>query len=168
VRDGPVWTSGGVTAGIDLALAMVAADLGEAVARRVAQIMVVYFRRPGGQSQFSALSELAGDPAFTPLLDWIRQNLSLNLTVEVLAARAGMSPRNFSRAFRQRVGVSPAKAVERLRLEVARARVEGSRDPVEAIARGVGFGDAERMRRAFVRAFDQPPQALRRLAQCGG
>jgi transcriptional regulator GlxA family with amidase domain len=164
IRDGAVWTSAGITAGIDLALALVAEDLGERIARAVAQDMVVYYRRPGGQSQFSALAELGGGgSAFALLLDWIRANLAQRLTVEVMAERAGMSPRNFSRAFVRAIGVSPARAVERLRLEVARERVENSQMPIEAIARATGFHDPERMRRAFVRAFGQPAQAMRRI-----
>ncbi len=168
IRDGHVWTSAGITAGIDLSLALIAEDLGEDVARRVAQDMVVYYRRPGGQSQFSALAELGGDSTpFAPLLDWIRAHLDQRLTVEVLAAQAAMSPRNFSRAFTREMGMSPAKAVERLRLEVARERVESSAAPIEEIAAALGFHDPERMRRAFLRAFGQPPQAMRRIARKG-
>lgn len=126
--------------------------------------MVVYYRRPGGQSQFSALAELGGDvTAFSPLFDWMRANLSQRLTIEELSVRMAMSPRNFSRAFTRDVGVGPAKAVEWMRLEAARERVENSREPIERIAVTTGFHDPERMRRAFVRAFGQPPQALRRL-----
>jgi len=166
IRDGHVWTSAGITAGIDLSLALVAQDLGEDIARRVAQDMVVYYRRPGGQSQFSALAELGGETApFAPLLDWIRARLDQRLTVETLAAQAGMSPRNFSRAFVREMGLSPAKAVERLRLEVAREQVENSPAPIEQIAAKLGFHDPERMRRAFLRAFGQPPQAMRRIAR---
>jgi transcriptional regulator GlxA family with amidase domain len=102
---------------------------------------------------------------FTHLLAWARERLDEALTVEDLAARANMSPRNFARAFTAETGVTPAKAVERLRLEAARERVEHSAEPIEGVARDVGFGDPERMRRAFVRAFGQPPQALRRLAR---
>lgn len=164
IRDGKIWTSAGISAGIDLALALVAEDLGEAVAKRVAQQMVVYYRRPGGQSQFSALVELGGDTtAFAPLFGYMRAHLSERLTVEQLAERMAMSPRNFARAFVREVGVSPAKALERLRLDVARERVETSREPVEQIAASTGFHDPERMRRAFVRHFGQPPQAMRRL-----
>lgn len=163
VRDGSIWTSGGVSAGIDLALALIADDLGEQIARQVAQDMVVYYRRPGGQSQFSALAELGGEEsAFSSLLEWIRSHLSERLTVEILADHMAMSPRNFSRAFARAIGVSPAKAVERLRLEAARERVENSQDPIEWVASTTGFGDPERMRRAFIRAFGQPPQGLRR------
>ena len=168
VRDGTIWTSGGVSAGIDLALALIAEDLGEPVARRVAQEMVVYFRRPGGQSQFSALAELGGEEtAFSPLLDWIRSHLSDRLTVDRMAEHMAMSPRNFSRTFVRNMGVSPAKAVERVRLEAARERVENSREPLEQVASSTGFGNPERMRRAFIRAFGQPPQGLRRVRDQG-
>ncbi|MBZ9935276.1 helix-turn-helix domain-containing protein [Mesorhizobium sp. BR1-1-16] len=127
--------------------------------------MVVYYRRPGGQSQFSALADLGSDATvFSPLIAYIRSNLSERLAVEQLAERMAMSPRNFSRAFTRIVGVSPAKAVERLRLEVARERVENSREPIEMIASSTGFHDPERMRRAFVRHFGQPPQSLRRAS----
>ena len=142
IRDGHVWTSAGITAGIDLALALIAEDLGEEIARRVAQEMVVYYRRPGGQSQFSALAVLGGqETPFAALLEWIRGHLDQRLTVEVLAEKAAMSPRNFSRAFTRELGVSPARAVERLRLEVARERVEGSPAPIEQIAAALGFHD---------------------------
>ncbi len=164
VHDGAIWTSAGVSAGIDLALALIAEDLGEDIARRVAQEMVVYYRRPGGQSQFSALADLGGDDtAFSSLLDWIRTHLSERLTVERLAERMAMSPRNFSRAFARAIGVSPAKAVERLRLEAARERIENSRETIEQVVAATGFHDAERMRRSFVRAFGQPPQGFQRM-----
>jgi transcriptional regulator GlxA family with amidase domain len=166
VKDGPVWTSAGITAGIDLALAMIAEDLGEEIARRTAQQLVVYRRRPGGQSQFSALLELERpDARFGALLGWARERLAEPLTVERLADRAAMSPRHFARAFVAETGVTPAKAVERLRVEAARERVEAESEPIDRIAGMVGFGDPERMRRAFVRAFGQPPQALRRAAR---
>ncbi|ODU81051.1 GlxA family transcriptional regulator [Novosphingobium sp. SCN 63-17] len=166
IRDGHIWTSAGITAGIDLALALIAQDLGDALAQRVAQDMVVYYRRPGGQSQFSALAELGGDESeFSALLEWIRSHLHERLTVERLAEQAAMSPRNFSRAFSRSMGIGPARVVERLRLEVARERVEHSSMPVEQVARATGFHDPERMRRAFLRAFGQPPQAMRRIAQ---
>ena len=166
VRDGEVWTSAGITAGLDLALAMIEADLGESVARRTAQQLVVYHRRPSGQSQFSALLELdAGGGRFAPLLAWMRENLAEHLTVGRLAERTGMSERNFTRAFLSETRVTPARAVERLRLDAARAAVEDGARPIDTIARAAGFGDPERMRRAFVRAFGQPPQALRRAAR---
>jgi transcriptional regulator GlxA family with amidase domain len=166
VRDGEVWTSAGITAGIDLALAMIEADLGEGVARRTAQQLVVYHRRPSGQSQFSALLALgAGGGRFAPLLAWMREHLGERLTIDRLAERAGMSERNFARAFLSETRLTPAKAVERLRLEAARTAVEDGARPIDVVAREAGFGDPERMRRAFVRAFGQPPQALRRAAR---
>jgi transcriptional regulator GlxA family with amidase domain len=165
VRDGEIWSSAGITAGVDLALALIADDLGEPVARRVAQQLVVYRRRPGGQSQFSALLEMERpEGRFGPLLGWARERLSEALTVERLAERAAMSPRNFARRFAEETGVTPARAIERLRVEAARERVEGGRAPIDAIASAIGFGDPERMRRAFLRAYGQPPQALRRAA----
>jgi len=169
VRDGPVWTSAGITAGIDLALAMIADDLGEEIAKQTAQQLVVYRRRPGGQSQFSALLELERpDARFGALLGWARERLAEPLGVERLADRAAMSPRHFARAFAAETGVTPAKAIERLRIEAARERVESSADAIDRIAERTGFGDPERMRRAFLRAFGQPPQALRRAAQATG
>ena len=166
VKDGQVWSSAGITAGIDLTLAMVAEDLGEAVAKRAAQQLVVYRRRPGGQSQFSALLELdQPDGRFCRLMGWMRERLGEPLGVERLAAEAAMSPRNFARAFLAETGVTPAKAVERLRVEAARERIEAGPEPIDAISVATGFGDAERMRRAFLRAFGQPPRALRRAAR---
>lgn len=166
IKDGPVWTSAGITAGIDLALALIAEDLGEEIARAVAQQLVVYHRRPGGQSQFSALIEMGGHGGrFADLLDWMRGRLGETLTVERLADQAAMSPRHFARTFAADTGLTPAKAVERLRLETARERVEATAEPIDQIACDAGFGDPERMRRAFLRAFGQPPQALRRNAR---
>lgn len=166
IRDGNVWTSGGITAGIDLTLALIEDDLGPEVARRTAQQLVVHQRRPGGQSQFSALVELGGvSGRFAELMDWMRANLSAPLTVEQLAGQAAMSPRNFARAFTAETGTTPAKAVERLRLEAARTAVETSVTPIDRVAEVAGFGDPERMRRAFLRAYGQPPQALRRAAR---
>jgi transcriptional regulator GlxA family with amidase domain len=165
-RDGDVWTSAGITAGIDLSLALVEDDLGPRVARRTAQQLVVHHRRAGGQSQFSALLDTGGvHGRFAELMDWIRERLAEPLSVERLADEAAMSPRHFARAFRAETGLTPAKAVERLRLEAARLRVEGSPEPIDRVAEAVGFGDPERMRRAFLRAFGQPPQALRRAAR---
>jgi transcriptional regulator GlxA family with amidase domain len=163
VRDGNVWTSAGITTGIDLALALIEEDIGPAIARQVAQQLVVHQRRPGGQSQFSALVELGGRTGrFAEMILWMRERLAEKLTVERLADQAAMSPRNFARVFSEEVGMTPAKAVERLRLETARAAVETSSEPLERIAEAAGFGDAGRMRRAFMRGFGQPPQALRR------
>jgi transcriptional regulator GlxA family with amidase domain len=169
VRDGRIWTSAGISAGIDLALALIADDLGEAVATRTAQELVVYYRRPGGQSQFSALLELEGGGGrFAPLLAWAREHLSEPLSVERLADRAAMSARHFARAFAAEAGITPAKAVERLRLEVARERIEAGAEPIDRVAKLTGFGDPERMRRAFIRAFGQPPQSQRRAARGNG
>lgn len=163
IRDGDIWTSAGISAGIDLALALIEDDLGPDVGRRVAQQLVVHRRRPGGQSQFSALVELGGKTGrFVELIHWMRAHLAEPLTVERLAERAAMSPRNFARAFTAETGTTPAKAVERLRLETARAAVETGRASLERIAETTGFGDPGRMRRAFLRGLGQPPQALRR------
>src|SRR5262249_40568326 len=153
----------GITAGIDLALAMISEDLGDTIARRTARQLVVYHRRPGGQSQFSALLELDGAPGrFGTLLGWARERLHEPLNVERLAEQAAMSPRNFARAFAAEIGVTPARAIERLRADAARAQIEAGTESVDRIAAAVGFGDPERMRRAFLRSFGQPPQALRR------
>jgi transcriptional regulator GlxA family with amidase domain len=166
IVDGPVWTSAGMTAGIDLALAMVEQDLGADVARGVAKKLVVYHRRAGGQSQFSALLELEpkSDRVQSALV-YAKRNLNTPLTVEQLAEAAHLSPRQFSRVFRAETGQSPAKAVETLRLEAARLMMEGSRHPIEIVARQTGFADRDRMRRAFLRAYGQPPQVMRRNAR---
>jgi transcriptional regulator GlxA family with amidase domain len=166
VCDGAVWSSAGISAGIDLALAMVAEDFGDAVARDTARQLVLYHRRAGGQSQFSSLLELQAPAGrFAPLLNWIREHLDQKLTVDRLAEQAGMSARHFARAFIAETGSTPSKAVERLRIEVARQRVQSSGEAIEQVAQGTGFRDPERMRRAFIRAFGQPPQALRRAAR---
>ena len=165
IQDGSIWTSAGISAGIDLALALIEDDLGPAIARRTAQQLVVHQRRPGGQSQFSGLVELGGRSGrFVDLIEWMRGRLAEKLTVERLAGRAAMSPRNFARAFASETGTTPAKAVERLRLEAARLAVETGNAPLDRIAEESGFGDAGRMRRAFMRSFGQPPQAIRRAA----
>jgi transcriptional regulator GlxA family with amidase domain len=166
VRDGNVWSSAGITAGIDLALAMVAEDYGDAIVERTARQLVLYHRRSGGQSQFSSLLELkAPTGRFGPLLTWAREHLDARLTVDDLAERAGMSARHFTRAFIAETGTTPSKAIERLRIEVARARVQSSSETIERVAETAGFRDPERMRRAFIRAFGQPPQSLRRAAR---
>src|ERR1700674_1757243 len=166
ISDGPVWTSAGMTGGIDLALAMIEKDLGAEVARAVARKLVVYHRRAGGQSQFSALLELEPkSDRIQSALAYAKGNLASPLTVEQLAEAAHLSPRQFSRAFRAETGQSPAKAVENLRVEAARLMMEQSRHPIDVIARQTGFADRDRMRRAFLRAFGQPPQAIRRNAR---
>ena len=166
VRDGQIWSSAGITAGIDLALAMVAEDHGDEVVQKTARQLVLYHRRSGGQSQFSSLLELkAPTGRFGPLLTWAREHLDAKLSVDDLAERAGMSARHFTRAFIAETGTTPSKAVERLRIEVARQRVQSSSEAIERVAETTGFRDPERMRRAFIRAFGQPPQALRRAAR---
>ena len=166
IVDRPVWTSAGMTAGIDLALAMVEQDLGADVARAVARQLVVYHRRAGGQSQFSALLELEPkSDRIQSALAYAKRNLYKPLTVGQLAAAAHLSPRQFSRAFRAETGQSPAKAVENLRIEAARLMMEQSRHPIDVIARQTGFADRDRMRRSFLRAFGQPPQVIRRHAR---
>lgn len=168
VRDGNIWSSAGITAGIDLALALAAEDFGEEIAQKTARELVLYHRRSGGQSQFSSLLELkAPEGRFGPLLTWAREHLDAPLTVEDLAEQAGMSSRHFARAFIAETGTTPSKAVERLRIEVARQRVQSSSEAIERVAQTTGFRDPERMRRAFIRAFGQPPQSLRRAARAG-
>ncbi|MDL2407182.1 GlxA family transcriptional regulator [Rhizobium calliandrae] len=166
IIDGSIWTSAGMTAGVDLALAMVEKDHGIDLARAVAKKLVVYHRRAGGQSQFSALLEM--DPKSDRIqsaLGYAKRNLRTPLSVEQLAEAAHLSPRQFSRAFRSETGQSPAKAVENLRVEAARLMMEEGRHSIDVVARETGFADRERMRRAFLRAFGQPPQAIRRNAQ---
>ena len=166
IIDGNVWTSAGMTAGIDLALAMAEKDLGAKEARDIAQKLVVHHRRAGGQSQHSVLLEL--DPKSDRIqnaLAFAKKNLHTALSVEQLAEAAHLSPRQFSRAFRAETGQSPAKAVENLRLEAARLMMEQSRHPIDIVARETGFADRRRMRQAFLRAYGQPPQAIRRNAR---
>jgi transcriptional regulator GlxA family with amidase domain len=166
VRDGQIWSSAGITAGIDLALAMVAEDFGEDIAQKTARQLVLYHRRSGGQSQFSSLLELkAPTGRFGPLLTWAREHLDTRLSVDDLADRAGMSARHFARAFIAETGTTPAKAIERLRIEEARSRVQSSSEAIERVAETTGFRDPERMRRAFIRAFGQPPQSMRRASR---
>ncbi|MEA2915946.1 MAG: hypothetical protein QOJ15_8027 [Bradyrhizobium sp.] len=168
VRDGNIWSSAGISAGIDLALALVAEDFGDEIAQKTASQLVLYQRRSGGQSQFSSLLELkAPTGRFGPLLSWAREHLDAPLTVEDLAEQAGMSSRHFTRAFIAETGTTPSKAIERLRIEVARQRVQSSSEAIERVAESTGFRDPERMRRAFIRAFGQPPQSLRRAARAG-
>lgn len=163
VEDSGIWTSAGVTAGIDLSLAMIAEDLGPEIAKEVAREMVVYARRPGGQTQHSTLVELdTPGGRFASLHAWIRAHLAEELPVERLAVQAAMSTRNFTRAYTKETGIPPAKAVERIRLEAARAALESGAASIQDVARKTGFGDSERMRRAFVRTFGTPPALLRR------
>jgi transcriptional regulator GlxA family with amidase domain len=162
VRDGPVWTSAGVTAGIDLALALVERDLGRTVALAVARYLVVFLKRPGGQAQFSAaLSLQAAEDKFGALHDWISLHLADDISLPVLAGQAGMSERSFSRHYVEATGLTPARAVERLRVEAARRLLSESRLPVKRISRRCGFGSEETMRRSFLRLLATTPQDYR-------
>jgi len=166
VKDGGIWTSAGITAGIDLALAMIEEDYGAPVALQVSQQLVVYYRRPGGQSQFSVMSEISPESDRIRLtLAYAREHLRESLSLDRLAEVAHLSPRQFGRVFKAETGETPAKAVERLRAEAARERIEADAEPVESIAAAVGFSDPERMRRAFLRLYGEPPQSLRRKAR---
>jgi transcriptional regulator GlxA family with amidase domain len=168
ITDGNVWTSAGMTACIDLSLALVEADLGFEVSKSVAQKMVVYHRRTGGQSQFSAMLELESRSDRIQLaLDYAKRNLRKTLSVGELAEVANLSSRQFSRTFRAETGQSPAKAIESLRVEAAKSLVEESRHAIDVVARETGFADPERMRRAFIRKFGHPPQTFRRVAHKG-
>jgi transcriptional regulator GlxA family with amidase domain len=163
INDGPIWTAAGMSACVDLSLALVENDLGEELARMVSKQLVVYHRRAGGQSQFSVMQDLAPkSDRIQVVLTYARQHLKADLSVESLAQVANMSPRQFSRVFTSETGQSPAKAVENLRVEAARLMMEAGSHTVDAVAHEAGFGDQERMRRAFIRAFGQPPQVFRR------
>lgn len=164
VRDGALFTSAGVTSGIDLALALVEEDLGRDVAMQVARYLVVFMRRPGGQSQFSAPLDAQSrdsDGIFDALHRWIADNLARDLSVEALAVRAGMSPRHFARVYRERTGQTPAKAVERFRLEAARRALESNDARLDIVARDTGLGGADRLRTLFRRKLGVAPQAYR-------
>jgi len=166
INDGTIWTSAGMSTGIDLALGLIEADHGAELAAAVAKKLVVYHRRAGGQSQHSAMLELgASSDRIQRVLDYARSNLESALSVQELANVAHLSPRQFSRTFSTETGQAPAKAIEHLRVEAARLMIEQSRHTIEEIAHRTGFVDPERMRRAFLRAFGQPPQALRRIAR---
>jgi transcriptional regulator GlxA family with amidase domain len=167
VRDGSIWTSAGVTAGMDLALALVEEDLDRDAALMIARHLVLFLRRPGNQSQFSA-TLAAQQPEREPLREVQRIALEEpagDLSVEAMAARAHMSPRHFARAFRAETGVTPARYVERVRLEAARRRLEDTTDPVASVATACGFGSTETMRRVFLRALGVAPAEYRRRFQ---
>lgn len=169
IGDGKVWTSAGMSAGVDLALALVEDDFGAELAKNVARRLVIYHRRPGGQSQFSALIELEPETdRIRRVLSFAKENLTNELSVEELAGVASLSPRQFSRLFTQETGQSPAKAVEKLRLEAARAMMEGGNYSFDVVARATGFADRERMRRAFLRNFGQPPSFFQRTGHSLG
>lgn len=163
VRDGSLFTSAGVTAGMDLALALVEEDLGREVALTIARHLVLFVRRPGGQSQFSPLLELQAAER-RPLRDlqlWVGENLAADLSVEALAGRSHMSPRNFARVFHKEVGTTPARFVERLRVDAARRLLEETDAGLEQVARACGFGGADSMRRSFLRVLRVPPNDYR-------
>jgi transcriptional regulator GlxA family with amidase domain len=162
-RDGDLWTSAGVTAGIDLALALVEEDHGHALALAIARELVMFLRRPGGQGQFSAALAAQATPSTSlrDLVAYIADNLHLPLTVDTLAARAGLSPRQFARIFARELGVSPGRMVDRMRVEAARRRLEYGPEGLAAVAAACGFGTEETMRRAFLRCLGTPPGAYR-------
>ncbi|WP_296038371.1 GlxA family transcriptional regulator [uncultured Agrobacterium sp.] len=161
IQDGAIWTSAGVTAGIDLALALVENDLGREVVLAVARQLVVFLKRPGGQSQFSAALTLQDESGrFDGLHAWMMENITQDLSVADLADKAGMSLRSFSRHYREQTGVTPSKALEEMRLETARRLLEQAQ-PVSRAARRAGFGSEETLRRLFQRRFGVSPQAYR-------
>jgi transcriptional regulator GlxA family with amidase domain len=163
VRDGAVWTSAGVTAGIDLALAIVEEDLGREVASTLARWLVMFVRRVGGQQQFSAqlAAQSAERPPVRDLQSWIVEHPDDDLDVPALARRAGMSMRHFARVFRSEVGMPPAAFVERVRVETARRLLESSRRAIEEVAAAAGFGTPESLRRAFARRVGLSPREYR-------
>jgi transcriptional regulator GlxA family with amidase domain len=164
IRDENVYTSAGVTAGMDLALALVEEDYGSRLALQVARNLVLYLRRPGGQSQFSAALSLQSTDR-KPLREleaWVLDNLNKPLTVPALAQRVAMSPRNFARVFTKEMKTTPAKFIERLRVEAARRRLEESQNSMESIATECGFGTVNSMRNVFQRTLKIPPGQYRR------
>lgn len=166
IKDANIWTSAGITAGIDMALALVEEDVGREASLAIARMLVVYHRRAGGQQQHSSLLELdTGSDRIRPVLAYARTHLREPLPVERLAEVANLSVRQFGRAFRAMTGVTPAKAIERLRAEAARHQIEEGRESLERVAHSVGFSDASRMRQSFIRIFGHPPQAIRRVSR---
>lgn len=165
IKDGDIWTSAGITAGIDMALAMIEEDLGKPAAIAMARSLVAPIVRSGGQSQFSAdLDRQArdGDGRFATLHDWIASNLSQKITVEDMARECGMSPRNFSRRYAEIMGAPPARSVEAIRVDAARDLLAATDRPLKGIATLCGFQDVERMRRAFLRTISTSPADYRR------
>lgn len=166
VRDGRVWSSAGVSAGIDLALAMIEEDFGHTVALDIARRLVVFLKRPGGQSQFSTiLAAQASDVEgrFSALHAWIVENIAGDLKVEKLAEMAGMTPRTFARTYLSRTGMTPASGVEAIRVETARLLLESRQvGGIVEVAKRAGFGDEERMRRAFIRHLGVSPSEYRK------
>ena len=167
-RDDRIWTSAGITAGIDLALSLIEEDLGKTTARAVARQLVVYHRRAGGQMQFSSLLRLDPDSdRIRRVMSFMRENLETSLPLERLADIANLSIRQFGRSFFKATGTTPAKLVERLRVEAAKPRVEDGRESLDVIARSVGFADTDRMRQAFLRVTGQTPRAMRKDGSSG-
>jgi transcriptional regulator GlxA family with amidase domain len=161
-----VWTSAGMTAGIDMTLGLIEEDLGRELSRAVARMLVVYYQRPGGQLQYSSLLDLDhGSDRIQSALVYAREHLSEPLSVERLAEVVHLSVRQFSRAFVAGTGMTPAKAIERLRVEAARPRVEDGRETLDVIARAMGFADPERMRQSFIRILGHSPRAVRQIAR---
>lgn len=169
IRDGDIFTSAGVTAGMDLALALVEEDCGRRIAMAVARAKVMFLKRPGGQAQFSEhlQTQSADAPTFADLRHWIVANPKANLTVPALAERAALSPRHFARLFLAETGQTPARFVEEVRLDAARRRLEEGAEGVERIAFDCGFGNAERMRRSFLRRLGISPNDYRRRFTAG-
>ena len=168
IQDGPIWTSAGMSAGIDLALGMIEKDFGADLARRVAKNLVVYNRRSGGQSQHSNLLQISPkSDRIQNAIAFAQQNLKSNISVKRLAEIANLSPRQFSRVFRAETGQTPARVIENLRVDSARLMLEQSRHSLDEVAIENGFTDRDQMRLAFLRAFGQPPQTIRRAARSG-
>lgn len=167
LRDGPLITAAGVTAGIDLALALVAEDYGHEVAMIVARYMVVFLRRPGGQSQFSAhlIGQMAQDTVIHQMQEYILDNLDANLAVENLALMSGMSPRNFSRIFRRELDTTPGEFVTKARLDAVRRLLESTDEPMQRIAFQCGFANVDAMRRVFNKLLGVPPGQYRKQFQ---
>lgn len=164
VHDDGIWTSAGASAGIDLALAFVEDDLGPEIANLVAKKLVVDQRRPGGQSQHSAMLDMTPrTDRIQKALAYAKANLSQDLSVNKLATIVHLSSRQFTRAFHEETGLTPAKAIERLRVEAARLLLESSNVQIDIVAKDTGFGESDRMRRAFMRIYGQTPQVLRRI-----
>jgi len=170
IRDGKFWSSAGVTTGIDLALALIEEDLGRAAAMHVARVLVVYLRRSGGQSQYSALLAAQVEPdddKFWQLEKWMFENPTADLRVERLAARVGMSPRNFARQYAAKREKTPARAVEAIRVDAARRALEDTDDRMDTVAQRCGFTDAEQLRHAFARHLGISPRAYRERFAAG-
>lgn len=168
IQDGPIWTSGGVSSGFDLTLALVEEDYGFTLARDIAQDMVMYLRRPGGQLQFSRyhLQQTESIGPFSELQSWILENLTEDLSVEKLAERVAMSPRNFTRVFTRETGVPPARYVAEARLAAARHRLEQTRETLESVAAATGFGNSINLRRIFERQLQLTPGEYRQRFHC--